>query len=181
MWNRMDFRIGGIDGAISRAGRRHSPNGAGRLFAQIASPWAATVQGLAAAVVLRTEGRSWLPVAMSAPSAIGAAKVVKKLTARSRPGLTRFKRKGRESFPSSHVAGHAAVIASLWCVAPQSNAWRAALLVACGLPLAIGIERVCAGTHWPSDVVAGAALGIGVGVALGRVARRAGPAPYEVR
>ena len=114
-----------------------------------------------------------MPVAASAPCAIGAAKLLKKLTARDRPGLTRFKRKGKESFPSSHVAGHAAVLASLWCVAPRSIAWRGALTIACGLPVAIGIERVCAGRHWPSDVVAGAALGIGVGIALGRFARRA--------
>src|SRR5438067_4019308 len=154
--------IEGIDGLISRVGRRHPPNGGRRLLAKAASPWAATVQGLATAFALRAAGRAWLPVAISAPSAIGAAKLLKKLTARNRPGLTRFKRKGKESFPSSHVAGHAAVLASLWCVAPRSIAWRGALTIACGLPLAVGIERVCAARQWPSDIVAGAALGIAV-------------------
>jgi undecaprenyl-diphosphatase len=118
---------------------------------------------------------------LSAPSAIGAAKVLKKLTARDRPGLSRFKSKGKESFPSSHVAGHAAVLASLWCVAPQSNGWRAALVAACGLPVAIGVERVCAGRHWPTDVIAGATLGIAIGVALGGFARRAATVREEAR
>ena len=131
------------------------------------------MQGLAAAAALRREGRPWLPVALSAPSAIGAAKVLKKLTARNRPGFTRFKSKGKESFPSSHVAGHAAVLAALWCLAPRSNGWRGALIAACGLPFAIGVERVCAGRHWPTDVIAGATLGTAVGLALGGLARRA--------
>jgi membrane-associated phospholipid phosphatase len=177
----MHFAIRGIDASISHLGRRHPPSGASRLLAKAASPWAATVQGLAAAVAVRADGGSWLPVAASAPSAIGAAKLLKKITARNRPGLTRFKRKGKESFPSSHVAGHAAVLASLWCVAPPSKGWRAALAVGAGLSAAIGIERVCASRHWPSDVVAGAALGIGVGLALGRLARRSGPARDAVR
>ena len=162
---------------ISRVGRRHPPNGGGRLLAKAASPWAATVQGLATAFALRAAGRAWLPVAISAPSAIGAAKLLKKLTARNRPGFARFKRKGKESFPSSHVAGHAAVLA----VAPPRASWRAALALATGGSGAIGVERVCAGKHWPSDVLAGAALGIGIGVAFGRFARRAQPIRDEVR
>jgi undecaprenyl-diphosphatase len=99
--------------------------------------------------------------------------VLKKLANRSRPGLTRFQRKGHESFPSSHVAGHAAVLASMWFIAPRSSAWRGVLALACGMSAVIAVERVCAGKHWPSDVVAGTALGLGVGVALGRFARRA--------
>jgi len=65
------------------------------------------------------------------------------------------------------------VIASLSCLAPRTNAWRAALALGGGAIAAIGAERICAGRHWPSDVVVGAALGIGVGLALGGMARRA--------
>jgi membrane-associated phospholipid phosphatase len=80
---------------------------------------------------------------------------------------------GLVAFPSSHVAGHAAVLASLWCLAPRTRAWRGALIVASGVTATIGAERICAGRHWPSDVVVGAAFGIGVGLALGKMARRA--------
>jgi len=162
----------GIDQVLSYLGRRHPPRPAARLLAKSASPWAATVQGLAAAAALRKEGRPWVPVALSAPAAVGAANVLKKLTDRRRPGFTRFKRKGHESFPSSHVTGHAAVLAALWYVAPRSKAWRAVVVSACGMSIAIAVERVCAGRHWPSDVIAGAALGLGVGAALGRLSRR---------
>jgi undecaprenyl-diphosphatase len=177
----MHSGIDGIDGVISRLGRHHPPHLAGRLLAKSASPWAAAVQGLAAAAALRAEGRPWLLVALSAPSATVGAKALKKLTGRRRPGFARFERKGDESFPSSHVAGHAAVLAALSQVAPRSTAWRAVLALACGSSLAIAVERVCAGRHWPSDVLAGAALGIGVGVAFGRLARRTGPVRDEVR
>jgi undecaprenyl-diphosphatase len=115
-----------------------------------------------------------LPLALAAPSAVGSAKLLKKLTHRSRPGWSRFKRKGRESFPSSHVAGHAAVLASLACLTPRTNAWRVGLALGGGLVAALGAERICAGRHWPSDVLVGAALGIGVGIALGGMA---GPRP----
>lgn len=128
--------------------------------------------GLAASIALRAEGRRWVPVALAAPVADGGAKLLKKFTHRGRPGLARFERKGRESFPSSHVAGHAAVLAALWCLAPRTKTWRAALIVGTGLTATIGAERICAGRHWPSDVLAGAALGIGVGLAIGGFARR---------
>src|SRR2546421_486664 len=139
-----------IDALMSRRGRRHPPDAAARLLATTASPWGATMVGLAASIALRANGRRWLPVALAAPSAVGSAKLFKKLTRRRRPGWAGFERKGRESFPSSHVAGHAAVLASLWCLAPRTDAWRAAMVIGCGLT-----------------------AGIGVGLALGGMARRA--------
>jgi membrane-associated phospholipid phosphatase len=136
----------------------------------LASPWAAIVEGLAVAVALRASGRPGLPAALAAPSALMVGNMLKKWIARPRPGLTRFAHKGRESFPSTHVAGPIAVLTTAWCLAPRTAGWRAALALGSGIAFVAARERVCAGEHWASDVVAGAALGAAIGAALGRFA-----------
>lgn len=66
---------------------------------------------------------------------------------------------GNWSFPSNHT-----VIAASLAVAIVFAAPKAAYL-AVPLALAAGISRVFAGHHYPQDVLAGASLGIGVGLA----------------
>ncbi|HWE24220.1 MAG TPA: phosphatase PAP2 family protein [Myxococcales bacterium] len=159
-----------LDHALSRSGRHSPPGAPGHLLAKAVSPWGASMQGLAAAIALRAAGRPWVPVALTAPAAVGVAKLLKRLTSRSRPGISRFERKGHQSFPSSHVAGPTAVLASLFVLAPRSKGWMAVLTIGTGLVAAAGLERVCAAQHWPSDVLVGAALGGAIGVAMGRAA-----------
>lgn len=58
------------------------------------------------------------------------------------------------SFPSGHTAAAAAFTAG---VAPT---WPAAAVL-CAVPAAlVAVERVQSGAHYPSDVVAGAAIGL---------------------
>ncbi|SEB66503.1 undecaprenyl-diphosphatase [Streptomyces sp. 2131.1] len=58
------------------------------------------------------------------------------------------------SFPSGHTA---AAVAFTAAVVPS---WRAAGM-ACGVPAAlVAVERVQSGAHYPSDVAAGAAIGL---------------------
>lgn len=78
------------------------------------------------------------------------------------------------SFPSAHTAfAFASVtsLATLWTLhAPRTRRGRAAIATvwAVGLALAttVGVLRVVAGKHYPTDVLAGAALGGGIGAAV---------------
>jgi undecaprenyl-diphosphatase len=112
-------------------------------------------------------------VALTAPAAAGVAKLIKRLTSRPRPGISRFERNGRQSFPSSHVAGPTAVLASLFFLAPRTKPWMTVLAIGTAITATTAVERVCAARHWPTDVLAGAALGIGIGAAIGRATSRA--------
>jgi membrane-associated phospholipid phosphatase len=141
------------------------------MIAALASPWAATVEGLVAALALRAAGRPALPAAVAAPLTLGAGKALKTLVDRRRPGLARFTRKGMQSFPSTHVAAPVAVLASVACLAPRTKKWRTALALGGVATIVVARERLSAGAHWASDVAAGAALGAVIGTVLGRVGR----------
>ena len=71
------------------------------------------------------------------------------------------------SFPSGHSASAAAFVAG---AASQSGAWGAALAP---VAASVAFSRVYTGVHYPSDVVAGCALGVGAALLL----RAALPAP----
>jgi membrane-associated phospholipid phosphatase len=128
------------------------------------------LEGFAVAAALRASGRPALPAIIAGPAGDALGKALKKLTHRSRPGRARFAKNGRESFPSTHIAGPTALLACAYRVAPRTRRWRAALATATGAVLLIGIERVRAGKHWASDVAVGATLGIAVGTLLGGAA-----------
>jgi len=140
------------------------------MLAALASPWPAALEGLAAALALRAAGRPALPAAVAVPSTILVGRAIKKLVHRPRPGLARFSRNGRQSFPSTHVAGPVALLACLWPLSPRTGGWRAALAIGGVLALLVARERVCAGKHWATDVAAGAVFGAAIGTALGRIA-----------
>ena len=137
-------------------------------MANLCTPWAAAAEGLAAAAVLRAAGRPAVGVALAPVVADACANLLKRATHRPRPGWTRLHRDGHRSFPSSHVAGPAALLTAAWSDSPPRA--RIAVAIALGgVVVAIGLERLCAAAHWPSDVAAGTALGVLVGGALGRI------------
>jgi undecaprenyl-diphosphatase len=70
------------------------------------------------------------------------------------------------SFPSGHAASAAAFATGVAQELPG-----AALPVG-ALAAAVAYSRVYTGAHYPSDVAAGAALGIGTGLAIGRIRPR---------
>ena len=164
----MHLAISRFDRVISWRARRHPAGKTARLMAKLCSPWAAAAQGIAAAAVLRAAGRPSAGVAMAPVAADACARLIKRATHRPRPGWKRFGRDGHRSFPSSHVAGPAALLTAVWIDSPP----RARIVVAVALGAvvaAIGVERLRAAAHWPSDIAAGTVLGVFIGAALGRL------------
>jgi undecaprenyl-diphosphatase len=73
------------------------------------------------------------------------------------------------SFPSGHAATSAAGVVILAYLIGRGGVWLALLA------LAIGFARVYVGVHYPLDVVAGALLGVAVGLAAVALLRRLRP------
>jgi undecaprenyl-diphosphatase len=101
---------------------------------------------------------------------LASTTAVKDLLARPRPTLLNpVDHAAGYSFPSGHAAGAAAVYGALVVlVLPRAIRWARALLLAAGTSLicAVAASRVLLGVHYPSDVAAGAALGLAwVGIA----------------
>jgi len=76
-----------------------------------------------------------------------------------RPGSS--KAKARNSFPSGHSAGAMAVASAFAAEYPEH---RASALAAGG---AVGLTQVPTTRHYPSDVVAGAAIGVATDAVVG--------------
>jgi undecaprenyl-diphosphatase len=79
------------------------------------------------------------------------------------------------SFPSGHAAdatalsiGLAIVLAAVLVRRPAERV--AVFGLAAAFSLAVGVSRLVLGVHWPTDVVAGWAIGLGTAVAIGTLA-----------
>jgi undecaprenyl-diphosphatase len=97
--------------------------------------------------------------------------VVKKIVKRARPSAELpdarplFGVRGTHSFPSTHAVNFFAAAPVLSAVVPG------AAVAAYGLAAIVSFSRIYVGDHWPSDVVGGALLGLGLGF-LGRTLYR---------
>lgn len=100
-------------------------------------------------------------VILGAPLLAGlVGHVLKRCLPRGRPGAARFSRQGNESFPSTHAAQAASLALATARVARRHGAGRWANAAAIGLIGLIALARLRAKAHWPTDVVAGALLGM---------------------
>ncbi len=106
--------------------------------------------------------------------AVGLAEMFKGIIGRRRPVLYTVEapaavsgRNSRRSLPSGHTAAAFAVATSYWLSrrtlhgSPGVPGW-----VAVAAAAGVGVMRVTAGKHFPSDVLAGAALGAGTAVVV---------------
>jgi undecaprenyl-diphosphatase len=150
----VDHRVGAIDPvaqALSYAG-------------MLGAVWL----GLALVLALshrRVEVFVWALAAVVLASVTSDA--VKAATDRPRPDVdTLVSRPHTSSFPSGHAATGFACATVLGVLLPR---WRAPLFALAAL---IALSRLYVGVHFPLDVVAGAALGVVVGVVVLRARRQ---------
>jgi len=123
----------------------------------------------------RAAGRGLTAVAIAAVVANGPAKLLVRRprpSSRERPTLIRTPRS--TSFPSGHTAAAFAFVAGASAELP--------VLAPVLIPLAgtVAYSRVYTGVHYPSDVAAGAAIGIGAGLLATRLPPRALRRPRAV-
>jgi membrane-associated phospholipid phosphatase len=119
------------------------------------------VLGLALAVIDNGRWESWLICALLGPLAIALNYAIKLAVRRPRPVLEGLPPLGGApsslSFPSAHATSSFAVATAMCRVDPATSA---AFLVA----LALALGRPYLGMHYPSDVLAGALLGVVLGL-----------------
>ncbi len=119
------------------------------------------VLGLALALIDPSQRQAWLICAALGPLAICLNYGIKVLVKRPRPVLPGLPALGGApsslSFPSAHATSSFAVATAMVRVDP---AVASALLVA----LALSLGRPYLGMHYPSDVLAGALLGVALGL-----------------
>lgn len=156
------FRTRGHTATLERAA------GALGAFGERGVGWAAI--GLAGAAIRPGARRRWLGAAAAAPVAVAVNYAVKLAVGRERPLIEGYpplaSAPSRLSFPSAHAASSVAAAIVLGRVAPGARAPLYALAASTCL------GRPYLGMHYPSDVLAGAALGAVIG--------RAYPLPPEV-
>jgi undecaprenyl-diphosphatase len=111
--------------------------------------------------------RQWRALCLAIGATLGTAlanNALKALFSRSRPDVL-LEPLSSYSFPSAHSSAAFAFFLLLGLLASrgQPPRWRLTWLLLASLPAAaIALSRVYLGVHWPSDIIAGAALAAGI-------------------
>ena len=144
--------------------RGHTPwlEGAAIALGKLGNNGAAwVVLGLVLALIDPDRREAWLICAVLGPIAIGLNYGIKLLVRRPRPVLEGLPPLGGApsslSFPSAHATSSFAVATAMVRVDP-------AMAGAFAVALALALGRPYLGMHYPSDVLAGALLGIVLGL-----------------
>lgn len=142
-------------------------------FTLIGSPVGATIGALLVAGGAWWRLREW-PMGLFSPVAVGVSAVIesvlKRVVARSRPTTAVLSHLTDRSFPSGHATFSMAMAVSaivlVWAGAVSARRRRAATAVLLVYAVAVCASRLILGVHYLTDVVAGAAIGSGVVLAL---------------
>ena len=117
--------------------------------------------GAALAIIDNDRWESWLICALLGPFAIGLNYAIKLAVRRPRPVLEGLPPLGGApsslSFPSAHAFSSFAVATAMFRVDPATAG-------AFAVAAAISLGRPYLGMHYPSDVLAGALLGVALGL-----------------
>jgi membrane-associated phospholipid phosphatase len=117
--------------------------------------------GVALAILDGSNRKAWIVCAVLAPIAIALNYVVKLIVRRPRPVLEGLPPLGGApsslSFPSAHATSSFAMATAMTRVEPLGA-------LAFLLALALSLGRPYLGMHYPSDVLAGALLGVALGL-----------------
>ncbi len=139
------------------------------LFGEHAAGWLAL--GAVGAATNRARRRHWLAATAAVAGAHGAAIGLKRLVRRTRPEhpdiTVHVATPSRLSFPSSHASSTTAA-ALLFGALSQRRSMVAVVPV-------MMLSRLVLGVHYPSDVLAGSALGALIGTAARRWITGGGP------
>jgi len=116
---------------------------------------------------LRAWRRTAVAAGLSAGLALAVGKLISDLVDRSRPfvadphGVHLFSGHAADpGFPSDHATGAFAVAMAIWL---RNRRWGTVALIAAAV---LSVGRVAIGVHYPSDVLAGAALGCAAALIL---------------
>jgi decaprenylphosphoryl-5-phosphoribose phosphatase len=119
------------------------------------------VIGITLAFADPDNGEDWILAGLLGPISIGLNFIIKVIVRRPRPTLEGLPPLGGApsslSFPSAHATSSFACATAMTRIAPEA----AVLFV---LAVAIAASRPYLGMHYPSDVLAGAVAGIGLGL-----------------
>ncbi len=158
-----------------------------RTVTDLGSPLAVDIVAIVAAVALLVARRWRLAVAIAVArlGELATVSAVKVIVHRPRPDLLpQLTSANGPSFPSGHTAGSAAVygtIVVLLCASLGARERGWAIAGVAVFVAAVAASRVLLGVHYPTDVLAGAALGLcWVAVALAvllALDRRTEPTP----
>jgi undecaprenyl-diphosphatase len=132
------------------------------LVTQLGDYWAMTALSVVAVAALaRVSGRSAIFVASAMLGAAVINLALKVATARPRPNLAPVYDPGGYAFPSGHAMATFCFFVALALVVRQLRCdwqWRAAVVALVAIAV-VGTSRVYLGVHYPTDVVAGWAIG----------------------
>lgn len=146
----------------------HGVRATARVLTHLGDPLVVTLLAVVGALLHYAGGRRWAAAYLLVVRAVAIVVgwVAKETVRRGRPVLAHpVAHAAGFSFPSGHALGSAALYASLAVAGGRWLPRPAAVAVAVVVPVLVATTRVVLGVHYPTDVIAGLALGWAVALA----------------